>query len=560
MTTTIYKENPTTFYAVSSIAGSGKTTRAIELSVELAESGELVIFSVPSILKVNEVFDAFKSMMKEDNFFNIKKVTSENHLSDSVSNQITEASKDFVYQKNEFSRGSVLIVTHEGFSIAPGIRSKELWHLVWDEAHQLIYHLSGSMLKEFKKILFDDFLEITEIKNKNEVQKNEVQYCIAEVKDEMKECLKERLKSGSIGMRDSKENRTLTSHLWSSANGYCDILLNKNHKTSSALDVMFLYNQLSFCGFKSITFLGALLEQTNLMKWLILKEINFIKHPDYDAIHSKQVHQVKLKIYYGNKNHRHSRGFLEQDVMGKKIRDIFRSSAFKLFEKLPIHEKVLVMCNNDKLNNEPVESSHYNNFNPKGRYVRCQYNVEGINEFRELRNGLYIGSFNQESQYHKLIGHFKIEDFAAYYHFYQWLMRLACRNEGTKEVVTIAIPCLKLFEPLMTYFDMSLIELIPMNVPDSVMNWEDGRKEANKVKRKEVSLEHEWYLITKDSMEKHGIPWKKSINDYVKWFEERGYHKENVEVPYSGRNKGTKKLLVMCQFPDSLEKAVKSIM
>lgn len=547
---------------VSAIAGANKTTRAIELSIELAEAGELVMFSVPSINKVNEVYKSFETKMIGRQHFILKRVTSENLYSDSVSNLIAAETKDLVYQKNEFSRGSVLIVTHEGFSIATTIYGRDLWHLWWDEAHQLIYHLSGDMLKEFKQILFDDFLDISEKKD----DKGNVKYCIAEVKRGSASQLRERLKSKSIGIRDSKDTRTLTGHLLSAANGLCDILLNKNHSTSKKLDVVFLYNHIPFCGFKSVTFLGALLEQTNLMKWLSTKDVKFVEHPDFGIIHQKQQHRVRLRIYYGNREQRHTRGFLDRVVMGRKIRDIFRESAFKVFDKLPINEKVLVMCNNDNpyvaaKNNEPVESEHYNFSNPKGRYVRCAWNCEGINQFREYHNGLYIGSFNLESQYHHLIGHFNIEDFASHYHFYQWLMRMSCRNEGTDDVVTIAIPCLQLFEPLKPYFDMSLVELIQIEVPDAVMNWVDGREEANKARKKEVSLEHEWYLISKDLMKKHGIPYQQSINDYVRWFEDRGYRKEVVEIEkkYQSGNKRVKQLVVMCQYPDSLEKAKKAL-
>jgi hypothetical protein len=96
------------------------------------------------------------------------------------------------------------------------------------------------------------------------------------------------------------------------------------------------------------------------------------------------------------------------------------------------------------------------------------------------------------------------------------------------------------------------VEFIPLDVPEEIMNWRDQRSfiKENDGRIKTISLDDEWYIVSKTNMKKCGIPQQRNNQGYIKWFEDRGYKPHTIVS-----KKQKRKFLIVYQFPDAIEKA-----
>lgn len=523
---------PFRFYKQSSPAGSGKTTAAIEYASKRAAEGHLFIFAVPSLKKVREVYNAaseHRSTIKKsrDEFhepFNIEVITSDSHSG--IEKALSKTMTHLHEVRRESGQGAIIIVTHEGFLISTEIaqldKMKRPYHLIWDETTSVIFHVEGNILKEMKTALFDGVLCVSE---KNGVY-------TGEVTEDSIPVLKERLKEQGIGIRDSQEVKTILKHLLNAGQGFCDILLGGN--IENQVSMVFIYNHLKFTGYSSVTFLGANLEMTTLYQWFSMKGIEWVEHPEITKmIGPFDAHQFKLNIYYGNTGRDHTRNFLDKtNGDNKTFREVFREKALSIIGE----NKTLVMKNiND-------------NFFYPHNYDDCPWNMEGLNEFRELTNAIYIGAFNQHPAYYTLIEKLGIVDYTAALHLYQFLMRLACREWDFRGTINLFLPCLNLFEPIKHLFHLGMVACIDMRLGFEEV--EDGRLNTNLPTRG-------WYDVTEKEMKSCGFAQRASKAEYARWFESLGYRRETVEVSYtdSSRRKKVRQHTVVYKTETDLREA-----
>lgn len=530
MTATIYG---TKFHAVSAPAGAGKTTAAIKHAASRAAQGQLFIIAVPSLKKTEEVDKAIRvhrsqipSRFEFSDPFNLEVVTSKSHsgIEKALSTTMTRLHK----VRRETGKGGIIIVTHEGFLMSNEIAQQEHkpFHLIWDETTTIIHHIEGNILKEMKTALFDDILTITE---KDGVY-------TGEVKESKIAHLKERLKEQGIGIRDSVEVQTINRHLLNAAQGFCDILLGGN--IENQVSMVFIYNHLKFCGYQSTTFMGANLEMTNLYRWFSMKGVEWQPHEEIDKeIDFDETHQFRLNVYYGNKGRAHTRSFLDKtNDENKTYRELFRERAMEVLGD----KKTLVMKN------------LIDDFDYPMNYEICPWNMEGLNEYRDYENAIYIGTFNQHPAYYALIEKLGLEDLTASLHLYQFIMRMACREWDYRGTINLFIPCLKLFEPIKHLFDERRISYIPLG-----LEFEEAEDERKNV----VEPTSEWYEVEGKSKmtSQYGFPQRKSKSEYLKWFKMFGYKSETIEVKSRDKSRpnAMKKHLIVYKTDSGLEEAKK---
>jgi len=535
MNNNTYTTEKQVFYGVSAPAGSGKTTKAIKYAGEQASNGGLFIFAVPSLLKTQEVYDSLKAKQNEINkkrqydfseSFNLEVITSDTHKGQ-VQKTLSSTMERLHKVKIETGKGGIIIVTHEGFLLGDELVKREKpFHLIWDETTTIIFHIEGNILKEMKAFLFDNILDIEE---KNGIY-------TGEVKENKIVILKERLQKQGIGFSDSKGVQKITKHLLNAGQGFCDILLGGN--IENQVSMVFIYNHLKFYGYQSTIFLGANLELTNLYRWFLKKGIVWKKHPNFSSLNVNK-HQFRLDIYYGNKGNEHTRNFLDKtNEENKTYRELFREKAIEILGD----QETIVMKNNSD------EYDYPNN------YKICTWNMEGLNEYNKFENGMYIGTFNQHPTYYSLIDKLELEDLTASLHLYQFLMRLACRNQdycpdkNNRGIIKLTIPCLKLFEPIEHLFNEKLISYIPMDL--EFEEYQDKRKSN-------IKPVNGWYLVSIKEMKSNNFPRKKTINDYVKWFKTFGYKSKTLDEKYKDKNRHTKirKQVVVYKSDKDLEDA-----
>lgn len=172
----------------------------------------------------------------------------------------------------------------------------------------------------------------------------------------------------------------------------------------------------------------------------------------------------------------------------------------------------------------------------------------GLNEYRDLKNVMMIGAFNQETPYYSLIEKVGIVDHSASLKLYQLLMRLACREWDFRGTINLYIPCLKLFEPIRHLFNEKMISYIPMGLEF---------EEAEDRRFSEVKPDGEWYVVNVKEMNKCRFPFQGTKDRYVKWFAGFGYQSTTIEEKYRSSNHQNKirKHVIVYKSEEGLESA-----
>ena len=525
------------FYGVSAPAGSGKTEAAINHIVDCASQGYLFIFAVPSLKKTQEVYDRLilkrkelkgSRPMNDYDLFSIKRVTSDEKCFNNISIEeaITKTMTTLYNDKTQYLRGGVIVVTHEGLLTSTNISKQDNkpFHLIWDEATSVIFHRdTAGNDKQLRSVILDNFLVFEE-----HTGENGKQYFTIEVSKESIPLLEERIKGHSASwLAGANKVLELNKFLLHTAQGFCEIAISGVPDNPGS--VVFFYNHLRFYGYRDVTFLGANLEMTTLYRWFEKSGVEWKEHPDR-RFHNldKSKHQFRLNIYYGSKNHEHTKSFLEtKNNKGVSYKEMFVDAASEIIEKLPHDEKILTLTN--KRDDEKYSYSE--------KYILCPRNLEGLNEYRKLKNVMMLGSFNNETPYYTLLAKIGMVDYSASLKLYQLLMRLECREWDFRGTINLFLPCLDLFEPIKHLFNERMISYISLGL--EFENCEDGRRNT-------TILTKEWYLIeNKEKMRSsYGFPLKNK-NEYIVWFEKFGYKTSIIEVRYkSGHNKMRKYQIV----------------
>jgi hypothetical protein len=118
----------TTYYGVSAPLASGKTTAAIEFAGRAAQVGEKFVIAQPSINLINQSVQQF-----HERWPNVAVQAIHSGITDNVVREISNHTKASAV-------GGVLFVTHAALVQSLYWHRRSEWHLIIDEAPQVVYH------------------------------------------------------------------------------------------------------------------------------------------------------------------------------------------------------------------------------------------------------------------------------------------------------------------------------------------------------------------------------------------------------------------------------------
>ena len=309
-----------------------------------------------------------------------------------------------------------------------------------------------------------------------------------------------------------------------SHNGLCDIWYHSVFHNTNKFIITSLYRPDIFKGFKKAEFFGAMIENSLMFQHFKKKGIRWEVEKSIMNKLGFTKHNKELRVYYAYPEGNHTKHFLNKKVDGMTLLEHFQLKALDF-----LGNQVFLLMDNKSSEKKLLNS------------ISVPFNLQGLNEYQEVHNLLYLGTFNKEPTFYKFINKFlKYEMDESSYHLYQSLMRTSYRNPDDYTPVNIFIPCLSLFEPLKGYF---------INVDYVSLDLDH----LDYYKRQDVYLTEEVYENKKNVLvELFGTKFWKEQDRIRDEFIINGYELATVMVMDKWKNVQTKELWYLAVFPDSL--------
>lgn len=418
-------------------AGAGKTHALCKFAVDMANSGERILFVQPTKDLIGETIGRLKEF---DSSVCLQRID------ETVTQNIVDSIID--YLKNSDSEEQILFITHAAFERLPYVHRPERWHLIVDEvlqAHQSVplhfKHTHSSLTSILEPRRVDETWSRLEIRDK---------HAFSELQKKMND-------DDALKSFEPVVNFLKSPHwdVFVSTEAY-EKFLTDAAGTKKTPPLFMRLKPSIFAGYASVRIAGARLDERLLTKLWKAQGVQFQTHPmnglRYDSHHNCN----RVTIYYGINNH-----------WSKCIRDRYREQSW-----LPLISKISELSKNNKFLFTANKDQRYI-FSNNSDAIRLPNSPHGLNSYKNINIVAFLSALNLSPQYAAFLKSFGLSDYEIhqdiYYNTaYQAVMRGGLRNPDGTEAQTIVVPDKGLAEWLQSIFPGSKIEWLGLTLPEAV--------------------------------------------------------------------------------------------
>lgn len=448
---------------VNALCGAGKTTAAINWSVEKTLKYAMICIVQPTKHLINQTYTDLLQIENADQL-SIYKITSDTHPNNVVS-QI-----DF-FLKNFSEPGTILLITTESYKSLNYFNKADEWIMIFDEIPNPFEYGEIKCKKTLSKTL-----QGIEKKSINQVM-TELSFPKFEPHI-LKDCSND--DSLKPYERFSKFLQNDKYNVYVKTSDYDKLFLRNNQKSLHYLAIL---NPQSLLKFKQVIVMGALFHESFFK--LICDHYSYTTDEKITLVEHTQ---IKEKLYNNTLIHNNlgilkiipayeipwSKTFFNKSIPGKNIRyiDEFVDAINQCF----LENKFLLSINNDQ---KDLISRMPN-------AIKVSGSPYGINEYKNFNLSAYIAANNPHPQFYILLKAFGIDSNLVkkqlhFHNAYQFLLRTCLRDSTSMMDSIIIVPTLELAEYLRALFSNVVIEKL-QGTTIIGSNFKKGRKKLQAIK------------------------------------------------------------------------------
>jgi hypothetical protein len=420
---------------MNGLCGSGKTAFAIKQAcIGASLSKEKYAFVVPSI-------DLQKEYVSRINdFCHSKKIKVDVYAINTTNLQSTSASIDLRNHLESHNGAQILIITQSLFTLNTYWQFSNEWNLYIDEEMEFLYDLT-LQFNDPRNLGSQDFA-ITYLKDVMEVNNQESPFVYFRPNKEVSwqdlevwsndDALYGAFKS--LNSYISKKNFRIKT-----TQEYWNTFMNKESKK---LYLWAIFDMAMFTKFKSVTIMGADIENSQMSSMLIQAGFDLVP----SSHNSNQKHNLKVEINYASHRDTWSVSYYKQ-------------SYNNAMSNLDVY--MALVKENNREDSILVQNNKNNTWIPELKRVQLPYNAEGLNKekFTQVHNYSECGAYNFTPERLSImqIEHIphadKLQLRRMVLHNYQGFMRSSARTENANKFLhRIFVPTEKIATELKNNF------------------------------------------------------------------------------------------------------------
>jgi len=439
-------KNVNSIFLCDAPAGAGKTRGLCEIAVNLAKSGQAVLFVQPTNILIGETIREISQMggsaicrrMDETNTTNVVK---------SITN----------YLKNADQEGQILLITHSAFERLRYIHRPDRWNLIIDEALQ-VHNAVNMRFKRTHAPLTS--LLAAEPTDDTWSRLQIIDFVgLAKLKADMANDDALNLFAPAINLLESPHWQVLVR-----TEAYQTLCAGESK--ANVFPQLYSVMGSSICsGFKSVRIAGARIGESLLVNLWKSQGVRFQSETFNGLKFASHVNCERIKIYYGIKGH-----------WSKYLRDKHRDCVW-----LPLIEKVKDLSSGNEF--LYVANNDTKNIFPDGeKAIRLSNMPHGLNIYKHINMVAFFSALNLNNQYVAFLesqGLTSDDIHCDIYHHkaYQAIMRGGIRNHKKTDPQVVVVPDEGLAVWLQSIFIGAQIEWLGLALPEG----EDGKPGRHKI-------------------------------------------------------------------------------
>jgi hypothetical protein len=427
-------------YTVDALAGSGKTTAAINYSLSQAELGAKIALVQPSTVLIDQTLDNLEK--HNANGVQIKKLHS-----DCVSGQVKNRIQDHLRAAAP-GVGEILLITHQSFLSLPYWHNAKDWAIIIDEIPQCQSSWSAKLPVNHSTLTSHVVLHAPEnnysflsTKQGSEAEVQRMAEC--QYSDDQDKLYRD--------VCDKLHNYT-TWDTYAQVDSWNQVVTGAEMGHQSLTTYSLLRPQ-SVAQYKSVTIMGAMITESVLYK-LWSKHVEFQQHDAISAKLSDQTHAnghlLTIKYMFEND---WSKTFRDSNVGGQSIQAAVKAKV----EELMDGQRYIYATNNDDKTGLDFG-------------MRVPNVCHGLNKYVKVHNAVFMSALNNK---YADFGFMKANNVSpdelkraqSHQTMYQTIMRTSLRDAGDIDPKTVVVMDRKSADYLQGYFPGCTVEAIGMAEP-----------------------------------------------------------------------------------------------
>lgn len=429
-------------YFVDALAGTGKTTSAIEYAIEHAQNGAKIVIVQPSKALINQTYD---NIVAKNPGVLVNRFHGES-VQYSVKNHVMEYLNDTCQ-----GTGEIMLITHQAFLSLKYWHNPDLWDVIIDEI--------PAIYTEWSRRLDINFGTLTDHINVGEIIGDK--YAKITVKNGS-EAVIQRMAECQYGDEQDRLFQDVAARLNNQSMWETVVFLESLQKIMAGesrgdytLQTYSLLQPEYFDGFRSFTVMGAMF--TKSVMYLIWKnKVEFVEHSEIASKLAAYTHKngalLTIKYLY---ERNWSKAFREQIVDGKSILNHVKEIVLTL-----VGQKDFIYATNNDDRTGLKKGERLSNVS------------HGINHYRHINQAVFLSALNSNCPTFSFmqannITSAELTEAQFFQTMYQFVMRCSLRDAEDKSLKTIVVMDKRSADFLASYFPGCTVESVEgMKAPE----------------------------------------------------------------------------------------------